>query len=75
MLLPMTPDDLVEYEQIKRLKYAYFRCIDLKLWDEIETLFVEDAECAYSAGAYSYQGRDAIVGFFRKAMDLSLIHI
>ncbi len=69
MLTPMTPDDLVEYEQIKCLKYAYFRCIDLKLWDEIETLFVEDAECAYSAGAYSYQGRDAIVGFFRKAMD------
>ena len=64
----MTPDDLVEIEAIKRLKYAYFRCLDLKRWDDIRELFVEDATCAYSSGAYSYEGRDAIVEFFRKAM-------
>ena len=64
----MTPDDLVEIAAIERVKYAYFRCLDLKLWDEIAELFVPEATCAYSAGAYSYQGRDAIVGFFRKAM-------
>ena len=27
----MTPDELVEIEMIKRLKYAYARCLDLKL--------------------------------------------
>jgi hypothetical protein len=64
----MTPDDLVEMELIKRVKYAYFRCLDLKEWDEIRELFTEDATCAYSAGAYSYEGRDAIVEFFRKSM-------
>jgi hypothetical protein len=64
----MTPDDLVEFELIKRVKYAYFRCLDLKLWDEIAELFTDDATCAYSAGAYSYSGRDEIVGFFRQAM-------
>ena len=64
----MTPADLVEIAAIERLKYAYFRCLDLKEWDEIAELFVPEATCAYSAGAYSYEGRDAIVGFFRKAM-------
>ena len=64
----MTPDDLVEIEAIKQVKYRYFRFLDLKMWDEIEELFVPEATCAYSAGAYSFEGRDAIVGFFRKSM-------
>ena len=64
----MTPDDLVEIEAIKQVKYRYFRFLDLKQWDDIAELFVPEATCAYSAGAYSYEGRDAIVEFFRKAM-------
>jgi hypothetical protein len=68
MTTRLTPSDLVELEGIKRLKYAYFRCLDLKLWDEMLTLFVPDAVASYSAGAYTYEGRDAIVDFFRKAM-------
>lgn len=64
----MTPEDLVEIELIKRVKYAYFRCLDLKQWDEIADLFTEDASCAYSAGAYSFEGREAIVDFFRRSM-------
>jgi hypothetical protein len=64
----MTPEDLVEIELIKRVKYAYFRCLDLKQWDEITALFTEDATCAYSAGAYAFEGRDAIVEFFRRSM-------
>jgi hypothetical protein len=31
----VTPDDLVEVEAIKRLKYRYMRCLDQKLWDEM----------------------------------------
>ncbi len=64
----MTPEDLVEIEAIKQVKYRYFRFLDLKRWDDIATLFVPEATCAYSAGAYSYDGRDAIVEFFRKSM-------
>jgi hypothetical protein len=64
----MTPDDLVEMEHIKILKYRYFRFLDMKQWDDIADLFVPEATCAYSAGAYSYEGRDAIVEFFRKSM-------
>ena len=31
----MTPEDLVEIEAIKQVKYRYFRFLDLKQWDEI----------------------------------------
>ena len=30
----MTPDDLVEIEQIRQLKARYFRLMDQKKWDE-----------------------------------------
>ena len=64
----MTPADLVEIEAIKRLKYRYVRLIDLKEWDELEALFVEDATATYSDGKYSFEGRDAIMSFLRDAM-------
>jgi hypothetical protein len=65
---PMTPDDLVEHEAIKRLKYKYLRCLDQKLWDEMVGCFTADAVAEYSGGKYSYQGRDAILDFLRRSM-------
>jgi uncharacterized protein (TIGR02246 family) len=65
---------LIETEAIKRLKYAYFRCLDQKLWDEMADLFVEDATAAYSGGKYHYEGRDAIVDFMRRNMDRPAFH-
>ena len=64
----MTPEDLVEIEQIKRLKYKYLRCLDQKLWDEMAECFVPEATAAYSGGKYSYEGRDAILEFLVKSM-------
>jgi hypothetical protein len=64
----MTPEDLVEIEAIKRLKFRYARCLDQKLWDEIAGCFTADAVAAYSAGAYTFEGRDAIVEFLRRSM-------
>jgi hypothetical protein len=64
----MTPEDLVELELIKRIKYKYLRCLDQKLWDEMAECFVPDATAAYSGGKYSYQGRDAILEFLVKSM-------
>jgi len=64
----MTPDDLVEIEAIKRLKYRYMRCLDQKLWDELAGCFTEDATVAYSGGHYSVEGRDAIIDWLRGAM-------
>jgi hypothetical protein len=64
----MTPADLVEIELIKRLKYRYMRCLDQKLWDEMAECLAEDAVAAYSGGKYAFEGRDAILEFFRHAM-------
>jgi hypothetical protein len=64
----MTPADLVEHEEIKRLKYKYLRCLDQKLWEEMRECFTEDAVAAYSGGKYAYEGREAILEFLRRAM-------
>lgn len=64
----MTPDELVELEAIKRLKYRYVRLIDTKGWDELEALFVPEATATYSDGKYSFDGRDAIMAFLRESM-------
>jgi hypothetical protein len=60
--------DLAEIEAIKRLKYKYLRCLDQKLWDELEECFVQNATSAYGGGKYSYEGRDAILEFLRNSM-------
>ena len=39
----MTPEDLVEIEQIRQLKARYFHLMDQKRWDEWEQVFCEDA--------------------------------
>src|SRR5258708_3579358 len=64
----MTPADLVEIELIKRLKYRYMRCLDQKLWDEMAETLTDDAVASYSAGKYEFEGRDAILEFFRQSM-------
>src|SRR5690348_5712471 len=70
----MTPEDLVEIEAIKRVKYRYARCLDQKLWDDIGDCFTADAQAAYSGGAYSLDSRDAIVDCRRRAMGAETFH-
>lgn len=70
----MEPADLIELEAIKRLKYAYLRCLDTKAWDELATLFIEGAEASYSGGRYHYVGRDEIVGFISRNMGAETFH-
>jgi hypothetical protein len=64
----VTPEDLVEVEQIKRLKYRYARLLDTKEFDGLNDCFVEEATASYSGGQLSYDGRDAIIGFLRNAL-------
>ena len=65
----MTVDDLIDVECIKRLKHKYMRCLDQKCWDEIAECFTDDAVASYSAGKYAFDGKLAIIAFFRQAMD------
>jgi hypothetical protein len=64
----MNPEQLLEIEAIKRLKYRYVRCLDQKLWDELEGCFTPDATASYGGGAYEFDGRDAILAFLRDSM-------
>lgn len=69
--------DLVELERIRRVKYRYLRCVDLKLWDEIGDVFTPDATADYgtpSAGRPLNLGsRDEIVSFLRDSLPNDII--
>lgn len=64
----LTLQDLVELEAIKRLKYRYLRCLDQKLWDDLEQCLTVEATASYGGGAYAFDGRDAIMEFLRVSM-------
>ncbi len=70
----LTPERLVELERIKRLKYAYLRCIDQKSYDELRSLLTDDATAAYGGGTHTYDGADAIVAFIAGAMAAPSVH-
>jgi len=59
---------LEDLEAIKRLKYRYFRCLDLKLWDEMAGCFAPDATVDYGGGRCRVDGVDAIIGFLRESL-------
>jgi ketosteroid isomerase-like protein len=63
-----SPVLLEEIEAIKQIKYAYFRLLDLKQFDELGQLLTEDATAAYDDGKLSFAGRDAIVQFLKDAL-------
>ncbi len=62
--------DLAALEEIRRVKYRYLRCVDLKLWDEIADVFTPGATANYGTPAMgkplNLAGRDEIVAFLRK---------
>lgn len=64
----MNSDELSEIEAIRQLKHAYFRFLDLKQFDELGKLLLEDATSAYQSGELSQNGRDAIVAFLRESL-------
>ena len=64
----MTPDDLVEIEQIHQLKYRYVRLIDTKRWDELAELFTEDVTASYGGGVTTLDGRAAVMDFLSTSM-------
>lgn len=59
---------LADTEAVKRLKYRYARCLDLKQWDEMRGLFAADAKSWYQTGRLSFTGADAIVKYLSGAL-------
>jgi SnoaL-like domain len=54
-------DTATQLEAIRRLKYAYFRTLDLKQFDELGRLLTDDATASYEDGKTVLAGREAIV--------------
>lgn len=52
-----------DVDQVKALKYAYLRALDLKLWGEFESLFVPEATGAYAG--LDFGSREELVGYMR----------
>jgi len=65
--------DLEEIEAIRQLKYRYLRAVDLKKWDLLESTFTPDAVAAYDGGNQTHNGREAIVGWLRSALDNTIV--
>jgi hypothetical protein len=61
-------DSATELEAIRRLKYAYFRTLDLKEFDQLGLLLTEDATAAYEDGKTTLAGRAAIVAWLTEAL-------
>lgn len=70
----LTPAVLAQFEAIKRTKYAYLRCLDQKQWNEMADVLTEDCLATYSGGAYTYEGRDAILEFLQRTMGAETFH-
>lgn len=60
-----------DVEQIKQLKYAYFRTLDLKRWDEFEQLFLPEVTGSYAE--LQFGSRDELVGYMRSTLTMDII--
>lgn len=69
--------DIAALEEIKRLKYRYLRCVDLKRWDELAGTLTADATAEYgtavNGGPVLRTGRDAIIDFLRDTLTSGII--
>jgi hypothetical protein len=66
-----------DFAAICALKYAYFRHLDLKEFDQLAELFIPQATASYQDGRKSYDSRDAIMDFLSSSMstpDLISMH-
>ena len=71
--------DLAALEEIRRVKYRYLRCVDLKLWDEIAEVFTTGATADYGTRALGapvrLSGREEIVKFLRDSLGPGIITV
>jgi hypothetical protein len=59
---------LQDIEAIKKLKARYWRCIDKKLWDELEEVYATDAVQEYGKDRVQGGGK-AVVPWIRKGIE------
>jgi hypothetical protein len=71
--------DISAVEEIKRLKYRYFRTLDLKLWDEFADCLTEDVQARYGTQAMGeplhFDSRTDVVAYLSKNLGPEVITI
>lgn len=71
--------DISTVEEIKRLKYRYFRTLDLKLWDGFGDCLTEDVRARYGTQAMSeplhFDSRADVVDYMSKNLGPEVITI
>lgn len=67
--MTLTLDSYLEIEQIRQLKYRYFRALDTHDWALFESCLAEEVSTALDNGKYSFNGRAAFVAGIRALMD------
>jgi hypothetical protein len=66
---------LADIEAIKQVKYAYFRLLDSKEFEQLGELFVDDATTSYESGKFSHNGRAEVVSFLSTSLgDHAIVH-
>lgn len=65
----ITLDDYLEIEQIRQLKYRYFRAVDCHDWTSLEACLAEDVKTSLDSGKYSFDGRTAFLDGLKAIMD------
>ncbi|MFT4520091.1 MAG: hypothetical protein ACI9JM_002491 [Halioglobus sp.] len=61
-------EQLVEKENIRELKYRYFRGLDTNDWAVFESTMTESCVGLYSDGDVSFENREEIVSFMKEKL-------
>jgi hypothetical protein len=68
--------DLIALEQLRRLKYRFFRTLDLKDWASFADTLTEDVVGNYGTQVYGdrlrLDGRDTIAGFMQERLPTTI---
>lgn len=59
---------LKDVQAIKEVKSRYFRALDTKNWDELETTLAPDIETSYSDGKLVFHGPKEVTNYFKESM-------
>ena len=67
---------LEDIEAIKKLKHRYLRCLDGKLWEEMDECLANDIETSYFNDEMKTSGKEETMNFFRIGLsdDLVALH-
>lgn len=71
--------DLTSIEEIRQLKYRYFRTLDLKLWDEFGDCLAEDVVARYGTQAMGeplhFDNRAAVVAYMSENLGPGIVTV